>query len=354
MNIAIVGAGNAGCAHAAMFTLQGHLVNLIKTSNSLHDKNFAKIIEQGGINYEHENDSGFVALNLITRNLEEGLEGVQAIVVMTQTLQHKVIANRILNALPKTVEYILIIPGYMGSLYYSSLDNVTIIEGESTPYDARITRPGKVKILFQNVRNAIGILGNKNNDKALEFCKSLVPTYSKFRSSVLESALHNPNLVVHTIGAIMSAARIEHSQGEFWMYKEAFTPSIWNLISKLDNEKNIVISYFKGIPSPYVEECKFRNELDLEQDAMEVFRSYAHEGGPKGPENVNTRYIYEDVPMGLVLLESLGAEIGVELPIASSLINIASSLLDIDFRVEGRTVSNLLEINCDLNKALGV
>ena len=49
MKITIIGAGNSGCAHAFKFTEAGHQVSLIKTSYSLHEKNFEKIQEQGGI-----------------------------------------------------------------------------------------------------------------------------------------------------------------------------------------------------------------------------------------------------------------------------------------------------------------
>ena len=39
MNIAILGAGNSGCALAADYAARGHEVTLIKTSHSLHDDN---------------------------------------------------------------------------------------------------------------------------------------------------------------------------------------------------------------------------------------------------------------------------------------------------------------------------
>ncbi|KPA54189.1 hypothetical protein VT25_03900 [Photobacterium leiognathi subsp. mandapamensis] len=353
MNIAIIGAGNAGCAQASMFTRNGHKVNLIKTSMSMHDENFEKIKNQGGINYVYKNKNSFAELNLVTRDLNSGLKNVDAIVLMTQTLQHEKLSKEIIACITPSVKYIFVVPGYLGSLYFSSLEDVIIIEGESTPFDARIISPGTVEILFKNVRNAIGVLKNEHKVEALNFCKSLVSTYDKTRENVVESALHNPNLIVHTVGSIMSSSRIEYSNGEFWMYKEAFTPSIWNLISQLDDEKNKVISFFGGNESAYIEECKYRNEVDLTQDAMDVFRSYAEEGGPKGPETVNSRYIYEDVPMGLVLLESLAKIANIETPIASSLINISSSLLKSDFRLHGRTIEKLLVEESEIKKFLG-
>lgn len=43
MNIAILGAGNSGCALAADYAARGHEVTLIKTSHSLHDDNFSHL-----------------------------------------------------------------------------------------------------------------------------------------------------------------------------------------------------------------------------------------------------------------------------------------------------------------------
>lgn len=43
MNIAILGAGNSGCALASDYAARGHEVTLIKTSHSLHDDNFAHL-----------------------------------------------------------------------------------------------------------------------------------------------------------------------------------------------------------------------------------------------------------------------------------------------------------------------
>lgn len=343
MKVAIIGSGNAGCAHASMLTHNGHEVNLIKTSHAMHDDNFDIIVSQGGINFEYEGNSYFAQLNLITRDIAKGLENVDVIMIMTQTLNHKHISSLVLPHLSSNTKLILVIPGYLGSLHFLNEFNIPVAEGESTPFDARIVKPGSVKILFQNVRNAIGVYPSIAKDQVLDICQNLVNTYVATRTNVIESALHNPNLIVHTIGAIMSASRIEYSKGEFWMYKEGFTPSIWNLINKLDAEKNNIIKFYGGKSSAYIEECKFRNEKDLNVDAMVVFKMYAETGGPKGPNSVNTRYIYEDVAMGLTLLESLGEFAGIATPIATSLINIASGLLDRDLR----SVSSVAALGID-------
>jgi opine dehydrogenase len=95
---------------------------------------------------------------------------------------------------------------------------------------------------------------------------------------------------------------------------------------------------------PYAEDCKYRNTLDDTRDAKEVFFWYASmPTRAKGPVVVDSRYISEDVPQGLVLLESLGHKLKVETPVCSALINIASAALGRDLRKEGRTLERLGE-----------
>jgi len=337
MKVAIIGAGNAGCALAFKFAQYGHEVNLIKTSNSLHNENFEMIKEQQGIwaiDHTDGDKKSFQKLNKITRNMKEGLEDVEIIIIVTQTLQHKYIADLIVPYIPNSVSFLLVIPGNLGSVVFKrKLINKDIIvgEGESTPFDARIIEPGVVNILFKNVRNKLGFIPTKDSEPGLNYAKKLLDTYADLRNNVIESALNNPNLIVHTIGVIMSAARIEYSKGEFWMYREAFTESIWNLVERLDEEKMKTIKAYNGNPSKYLDECKYRNEIDLNKDSLEVFQNYAKEGGPKGPSSLNTRYIFEDVPNGLCLLRDLAKKANIDTPVCNSLITIDSCLVKNDF-----------------------
>jgi len=345
--ISIIGAGNAGCAHAFKLSQNGHIVSLLKTSHALHDANFNKIIEQKGIwgiDHTESDRKSFQSIPVITRDLQKGLEGAEIVIVMTQTLQHENIAKMVAPYIGDSVKMVLVIPGNLGSIIFrKEIHNKEIIigEGESTPYDARIAEPGTVNILFRNVRNMLGIIPLSKKEEGMYLAKLLLDTYTSGRTNVIESALHNPNLIVHSIGVIMSCARIEYSKGEFWMYKEAFTDSIWNLVNSLDAEKNAVISAYNGVPSRYIDECKYRNENDLSMDSHQVFKSYANDGGPKGPSSIYSRYLLEDVPNGLCLLSSLGRKAGIETPVCNALIIIASNLVQTDFYKVGRNVNIL-------------
>lgn len=344
MIIAIVGAGNAGCAHAAKFSKDGHEVRLLKTSRALHDTNFNAVRLRGGIQLDDlDGTSQFVPIARVTRDLHQAVVGADVIIVLVQTIYHQAVAQWISNAVDRA-QLLLVVPGYMGSLFFARKlgDRIAIIgEGESTAYDARIIEDGRVKILYKNVRNALAFIRPMHSTAGLSIASQLVDTYKYARKNIVDSALHNPNLIVHTVGAIMSASRIEYSRGEFWMYKEGFPDSIWNIVDRLDLEKMSVLSA-AGCPAiKYLDACKFRNEMDQTVDALAVFRSYAQTGGPKGPVSVNSRYIYEDVPIGLGLMSSIGRILGVSTPVCDALITLGGALLNKDFSANARTLESL-------------
>lgn len=345
MIVTIVGAGNAGYAHSCKFVEAGHGVRLLKTSHAVHDASFKKVLDNGGIHYIDDTMAGkkvFAKLDMITRDPNEAIPGADVVFVVTQSLQHESVSDRIAPLL-EDGQMIMVAPGYLGSVYFrqkSRARDVLFAEGESLPYDARIVEAGAVHILFENVRNPLGFMPVARRDEGLVRARQLLPRFYA-RDSVLESAFHNPNLIVHTIGTIMSAARIEYSQGEFWMYREAFTPSTWNLIHDLDDEKLAILRMF-GLPEQtFADSFQFRTYEDLSADSLTVMKHYAFHGSPKGPDVVNHRYVYEDVPMGLCLMSSLGKRFGVNTPICDSLIHLACSLLKKDFWREGRTVERL-------------
>lgn len=342
MRVTVVGAGNGGCAISSDLTLAGHKVKLLKTSHVLHDDNFELIKQRGGVRTVGGPREGFARLECITRDAAEALADAEVVLIITQSVAHPTLAKTLSPHL-REGQIVLLCPGYAGSLLFAretAAAGIVFGEGESLPLDSRIGPIGEVHVCSENVRNPIGFFPSEGKHRHLQTIRRLYANY-QLRENVIDSAMHNPNLVVHTIGAIMSVGRIEHSKGEFWMYREAFTPSIWNLVHALDAEKLGVLRAL-GLPEiAFAESFHYRTYEDLSADSMVAFRHYAAEGSPKGPADAKTRYITEDVPMGLCLLVSLGELCGVATPVARALIDIASAIHQTDYRSQGRTLENL-------------
>ena len=320
MRFTVIGSGNSGLIHAAKIYEKGFEVGVLKTSDYGDMDFFNRISAKNAYNVDDETNGTHhfeAKMAFITRDVKKAVEFADVLFVMTTTLQHEDVAQKIAPFV-RDGQIIILVPGYMGSLIFKKYikKDITYCEWETTAYNGRIMNSEYVRITFYNPRNAISTLpASRAND--------------------------NPNMIVHPIGVLFSSARIEYSKGEFWMYKEAFTPSVVKVINAFDKCKNQVLNAF-GCPSlDYFEAAKWRNEEDLSKDAMEVFHSFA-DSSNKGPMSINHRYLNEDVPMGLGLLTSIGKIAGVDMSIPEAIMALASALLQKDFKSQARSIQWLL------------
>lgn len=344
MKITIIGAGNGGSAMAADLSVKGHTITLFKTSVKGNNEHFDKLIKDNGeILLKDLDGNKKTKIHKVTNSIDEAFsDDPKVIVLFIKTDYHEDVIKRIAPYL-KNDQVILLEPGYLSTAYFFKYcKNVRLIiaEAQSSPLDCRIIAPGVVKILFKNERNPIGIYPVNRSSEAENTLKEFDYNFIILKS-VVDAALHNPTLIVHTIRAIMSIPRIEYTDEEYSMYREVFTPSIWNLVEKLDGEKMDILESLNLRRLPYIEACKYRNSKDLSLDAKEVFYDYAQNDSPTGPDVSDSRYITEDVPEGLVLLESLGELLNIKTPVCTALIEIASACLATDFRANGRTLERL-------------
>lgn len=346
MKVTVIGAGNAGCAVAADLTLKGHVVTLIKTSHAMHDDNFEYLQAHNGEMTLNEFGKISIAhIHRVTRDLSQ-LRDAEVIIIFIQTNFHEQLIEKIVSHLTDN-QILLINPGYLSTAYvlkHCFNKDIIVAEAESSFIDGRIMEPGFFKVGFRNVRNPIGIYPKARKEEAIKKLNFLDENLV-YLDSVIEAALHNPNLVLHTVGSVMSIPRIEKSQGDFCMYHEAYTrdnPSTWQILEALDAEKMDILERLGFERLRYVDACKFRNSLDDGKDSKEVFLNYASmETRAKGPTKVDSRYISEDVPQGLVMLEALGKSLKVATPICTALIEISSAALGRSMRAEGRTPDRL-------------
>ncbi len=342
MRITVIGAGNAGTTIAADLTHKGHEVTLFKTSNKLHSEHYKRIKETRCVAVEDYEGTYEVKLACVTEDEKVAMAGAELVIVYVQTNYHLDVIKRIKPYIEDGQTF-LIEPGYLSTCYFlqETTKRITVIEAESSPIDCRIIAPGCTKVLFKNVMNPFGVYPKCDEAKAEDILKKLEYPYM-LTKNVVEAALHNPNLIVHTVGGIFSIPRIEYTDGkDYWMYKEVFTPHIWSVVEGLDAEKMNILGKLGCERLPYVEACKLRNSTSKDCDALEVFFDYAHNSSPQGPFVPDSRFITEDVPEGLCLIESLGCYLGIETPVTSALISIASAAMGVNYRSVGRTVERL-------------
>ena len=341
MKAAVLGAGNVGTALAADMALRGHDVALIKTSSGTREEHFSSLCGSGVVSLSENGAVRRALIPCVTRELG-AVRGREVVIVCTRTDFHEALIRRIAPFL-SAGQILLFVPGYLSTAYVLRHVNADVIcaEAQSSFIDCRIARPGEIRVGFRNVRNPIGVFPQNRAEEAAALLDRLGFPFT-YCGSVAEAALHNPNMIVHPVGALMSLPRMEKTRGDYCMYHEVFTPSVWRMLEALDGEKTAILAALGLPPLSYVDACKFRKSLDDTADGKAVFFAYAAmPTRAKGPLTAEDRYITEDVPQGLVLLESLGRHLGVATPVCTALIELASAALGRDLRQNGRTLSRL-------------
>ncbi len=352
MKITVIGSGHGGSAIAAILAKYGYKVNILKLSSAIHNDNYEKLKNTKKIKLKGIMGIGEYDLNKVTNDPAEVIPDAEIILIYYVSNYHRYVAESIAPYI-KENQVIIFGPGYLGSLILEkSLKNIgknflpLIAEFETLPYTSRIESPGCVNISSKNVRHPFATYPATRTQ---EFLNKISPLFEPIigkcvpRNHIIEVALHNPNLIIHTVGVLLNVAWIENEKKDFAMYRNGFSPSIWNIVKKLDAEKMNVLEKLGAPRISYFEAFIFRTFEDLNIDPMKGFLHYANEA-PEGPFTINNRYITEDVPMGLGLLYSLGKALNVPVPICTSLINIADALLpDQKIWANIRTIESLCD-----------
>jgi len=358
--ITVIGAGNAGSANAFVAAQNGHEVRVLKTTKGIsRDEHFETMRENRGLwcidntrsakysDFAHEGEKSFQQLAMVTRDPEEAIAGADAIMVFVLVEFHEGLAKRVARYLRKN-QLVILVPGYMGSIYFRrhSVERPLLAEGESNPNDAFVHEPGCVKVIFKNVRNSLSYLPAETTEQGQEIASQIFETYRDTRENIVATALHNPNMTVHTVGMYALKPMIDycakyHPDDVPGMYKDALgTDFAWAVVHLLDNERMDVLEACGCERIPYLDACMYRNEEDLSKDPRQVFEAYKVVA-PGGPRTFDYRYITEDVPCGLVLMSSLGKAVGVPTPTCDHLIQVVNAIMDRDFYAEGRTLESL-------------
>ena len=147
---------------------------------------------------------------------------------------------------------------------------------------------------------------------------------------MLASSLANVNLVLHTPGAILSAAWVEATCGNFSFYVDGMTPGVVRSIEALDRERLAVAAAFGHDLPPLIEEMAAIGTAALAPVGRGDLRAAITEGEAnrsiRAPDSLAHRYYAEDFGFGLVPMIVLAQIAGVETPYAEALVEMASVL----------------------------
>ncbi|MBX6378893.1 MAG: NAD/NADP octopine/nopaline dehydrogenase family protein, partial [Clostridia bacterium] len=342
--VAVLGAGNAGLALAADVARRGHRVRLYNRSA----EPLEPVRRHGGIWLWERRAGGFVPdfgpVELATDALPEALDGADVVLVAVPAHGHRDLAERLAgSAAPGQI--LVLVPGRTGgalevryTLALRGVDGVTVAEADTLPYACRRTGPGEVTVYGVKRRVQVAGLSAADTRRAVRALRELLPVFRAARH-VLETSLRNFGAVLHPAPTLLNAARIEAGE-RFEYYREGITPTVAAVVEGLDAER-LRVAAALGVRVPTLRQWLAHTYGVRGATLPAAVRANPAYHGIGAPAAVASRYLYEDVPTGLVPMSELGRLAGVATPLMDAVIALASAVLETDFRRAGRTLARM-------------
>ncbi|HHY94391.1 MAG TPA: NAD/NADP octopine/nopaline dehydrogenase [Firmicutes bacterium] len=348
--VVVLGGGNGAFITAADLASRGFSVNLFEMPDLFGGVQAAK--EQGGIQLEVRGNlplqSGFCPLNLVTSDPEEALKGVRVAFLVVPSFAQKRFAEAIA---PYTTRDMLIVlsPGNFGG----AIEFAQTLRGKGSPRVRLAEMECMIYSGFKNNSGSVWVSGYKKGLRVAAFpgrdtaavLEELRCFYRDLRPArnVLETGLRNVNTVFHAPIVVLNAGRIEDTKGDFLFYWQGCTPAVGRVVEGVEEER-LAIGAALG--------------LDLTPNYQVMLEWYGHQGakGPglkevmgtnpayewdTAPRSLEHRFLTEDIPYGMVPMESLGRLLGVPTPLTTGVIELAQRMLGKDLRQGARTLAGL-------------
>lgn len=340
--IAVLGAGAGGAAAAVELVAAGHRVALWGRS----EPTLAPLRAQGGIAHDGVLGSGRAKPDLITADLDAAIAGADGILVCLPTFAHGDIAGALAQA--RVTLPVILNPGHTGgALEFRQCFRIRgvapppIAEFSTLTYVARKYAPDRVTVTgrAKSVRLAALPGGEPARGLAQALFKSANPM-----PDVLACDLANVNMVLHAPGAVLSAAWVEATRGDFTFYVQGMTPGVARVMQALDAERRAVARAFGHDLPPLADEMKLIGTVESAADGDDLVAAISSGEANrriKAPDSLGYRYYREDFGHGLLPLTVLAGIAGIAVPTADALLRIAQTLLGIDFASHGRTAARM-------------
>ncbi|HEX7434605.1 MAG TPA: NAD/NADP octopine/nopaline dehydrogenase family protein [Anaerolineaceae bacterium] len=345
LKFTVIGAGHGGKAMAAHLGLLGFQTTLYNRT----PEHVAAIRELGGIDLEGYTGgapSGFSRLHLVTSNLAEAVADADMIMVVVPSSAHAEIAKGLACHLHDG-QVVVLHPGRTcGAIELAMVlrnqgckADVTIAEAETFIYAARSDGPAQAHIFRVKEAVPLAALPATRTRAVLDLIHEAYPQFID-GGNVLQTGLNNMGAIFHPALTLLNAGWIESTHGDYQFYIDGVSPSVARVLEALDRERVTVASSLGIRARTALEWLKLAYDTTGE-DLHEAIHNQPGYYGIKAPPTLNHRYIFEDVPMSLVPIASLGQRYGVSVNGMDSIIRLACIVHRTDYWRRGRTIDKL-------------
>jgi len=351
LKIAVLGGGNGAFITAADLCIKGFDVNICEAPHMESNLRLAK--EKGGIELEVRGnpglEGGFAKLNLITTNFKEALRDRDIVFVIVPAFAQKIFADLSVDALSPN-QIVVLEPGnFGGSLEFAELlkkkgkkELPVLVELECMIYSGFKNDSGSVWVSgFKNGLKAAAYPG-KFTDRILEKLTKIYPGLDR-ADNILETGLSNINTVVHAPILTLNAGWVEHTEGNFLFYWDGVTPAVGRVVEAVEEER-MSLGRELGVhltPSRDTLVKWYGHQGAKGETLSEVLRTNPAYEWDDAPPTLQHRFFLEDIPYGMIPMETLGEIISVDTPIIGSIIHLGLNLTGKNLRKEARDLRKL-------------
>ena len=334
----VCGGGHQGLSMAAHLALNGVAVTLWNRT----PKNIQKVIEtreilcNGVVN-------GRAVIEKASSDMREVISDF--VMVTTPSNAHRDIAYQLAPFVHKDMIIVLNPGRTFGAIDFAKAlkkcgitELPHIAETQTIVYTCRRSSDNKTTIFALKPDVKIAALKSSNINLVMKKMPECLKPYFKSEKSVGYTSFDNIGMVLHCSPVLMNVGWIESEKSDFKYYYDGISASIAAFTQKIDNER-IKVAAAAGFKVESVVDWLRRTYGVRGTDLYECIRNNMAYREIDAPPKIECRYILEDVPNGLVPIEYLGKVLNVETPNITTIINLASSVLNRNFRNVGRKIT---------------
>ena len=331
MTVGIIGAGAIAYGAAAFLENAGHRAILWSPSGERTKRLAAgeKLVATGAV--EGAFSPGVAASAKVL------VDAADVLMIALPGYGHKAVMDAIVPHVRSDQTILISSHASFGALYLSRLFAergivVPVVAWGTTVTSGR--QPSHVEASVNTVRSKVDIatVPASLSEKGLAVCQALFGDRFVERDGLLAIALSNLNPQNHLGIALCNMTRMEH--GETWAQGFNVTPNVGRLLEALDRER-LAIAETLGLKVRNIYE-HFHLSFHVPMNDVSTMNQEMHkEGrGGTGPATAESRYVYEDVPYGLLMTVRLGELAGKPATLHRAGIEIFSALYGRDFFAE--------------------
>ncbi len=341
--IAVLGGGHGAHTMAAHLSLKGFRVVMYEMPE--FKKNIKKILDTKEIEIEGAIPvQGTARLDDVTLDIEQAVDGARYIFIAVPAFAHQGYAELLADKI-KEDQIMVLFPGNFGTMEMKNIfmqmgntSDIAFAEADTLPYSTRLVAPGNVRVFKTVNRMGLGVFPANKTKLVMDELTRFYPFEAY--SNVLEAGLSSLNPITHVGAVVLNVGRIEYLvKTTFYLFEEGYTKSTAKVCEHVDVERR-EIGKKLGFDLISVSDILYRDGFGPRGTLYQTIKASVITP-VAGPNSIDTRYLKEDTPFGLVPWSQLGLQLGVKTPIIDSLIHLVSIICDTDYFKEGRSLEKL-------------